>query len=107
MEYEDRAYYKRKEKGKKKREYQMERGWDRGRKDWAEMSIMPYANELRTLSHLNGYTGSYSSNGLVISVKYGLAQPCKLQHNMCKNTETKKTPLMSRPMFSGCIFSSF
>lgn len=81
----------------------MERGWDRGRKDWAEVSIMPYPNELRTLSHLNGYTASYSSNGLVISVKYGLAQHCKLQHNMCKNTETKKTPLMSRPMFSGCI----
>lgn len=83
----------------------MERGWGRGTKDWAEMSMMPYANKLTTLLHLNCYTASYSANGLVLSVKYYFAQDFKPHHNMCKNI--KKTPVVSRPMFSGCHFFYF
>lgn len=44
------------EKGKKKGKKKIisdERGWGRGRKDWAEESIMPYANKLTTFLLLN------------------------------------------------------
>lgn len=58
----------------RKQEHQMARGWGRGRKDWAEVFLMPYVNKLTILLHLNGYTASYISNELVLSVKYGFAQ---------------------------------
>lgn len=93
-------------KGKKKRLSDGKR-MEQGKEGWAEVSTVPYTNKLTTLLHLNGYSSSYISTILILSIKYGFAQHCKPHHSMCKNIKNKETPVVPRPTFFGCTFPHF